>query len=80
MHAMYLNCIYTCVIGNGFLVYICLGEELKKQFKEHGTFGALEIYVSKKSVKNKTDRNTGGWYTKLALQKEGYSKTLGCNC
>lgn len=46
-------------------------------FAEHGCFGQLEVQIQKRNVRSETDKNQGGWYTKLALQKEGWTAIFG---
>ncbi|CAK9057488.1 unnamed protein product [Durusdinium trenchii] len=51
-------------------------DELREKFAQHGDFGQLEVYVRKKHLKTASEGVQGGWYTKAALQKEGWTSKM----
>ena len=49
-------------------------------FREHGSFGQLEVQVSKKSLKADRMKVDGGWYTRAYLENvAGWTKRLIVN-
>ena len=49
-------------------------------FREHGSFGQLEVQVSKKSLKADRKKVDGGWYTRAYLENvAGWTKRLIVN-
>ena len=45
-----------------------LGEELKKMFLQNGSFAAMEVAISKKTIRAKSQAKQGGWYSKAKLE------------
>jgi hypothetical protein len=86
--AWYVSChriIYRYNFGDGdglqwVNLHACMcwswGEELKKMFKENGSFEAMEISIRKKHIKSRNQSTGGGWYSEQFLKTEkGWSKT-----
>ena len=55
-----------------------LGGELTKLFLEHGNFNDMEIAVKKRHVRQNSQKQEGGWYTKHKLEhSECWTKSFG---
>ena len=42
--------------------------------KQHGSFAAVEMQIAKKRTKSDSNKVAGGWYTRVALDQNGYTK------
>ena len=48
------------------------GEQLRDMLKKHGSFGALEVHLTKTHKKKRKLEKAGGWHTKMYLLNVGH--------